>query len=61
LPALLERRADGDPNRAAELAQLAKPLLFPDEMGERFKVLGLGREVSVPLKGFLFADHRQRL
>lgn len=61
LPALLERRADGDPNRAAELAQLAKPLLFPDEMGERFKVLGLGREVSMPLKGFSFADHRQRL
>jgi len=61
LPALLERRAGGDPHRAAELAQLAKPLLFPDEMGERFKVLGLGREVSVPLKGFLFADHRQRL
>ena len=61
LPALLERLAAGDPHRAAELAQLAKPLLFPDEMGERFKVLGLGRGVPVPLKGFSFADHRERL
>jgi SAM-dependent MidA family methyltransferase len=61
LPALLEARAAGDPNRAAELSQAAKPLLFPEEMGERFKVLGLGRNVPEPLKGFSFADHRERL
>lgn len=61
LPHLLEQMAAGDPNRAAELAQQAKPLLFPDEMGERFKVLGLGRGLSTPPVGFGFADHRDRL
>ena len=61
LPALLEAAAAGDPHRAAELAQEAKPLLFPDEMGERFKVLGLGRHLPLTLPGFSFADHRERL
>ncbi len=61
LPQLLEQMAAGDPNRAAELAQQAKPLLFPDEMGERFKVVGLGRGLATPLVGFGFADHRDRL
>ncbi|MDR9455604.1 MAG: SAM-dependent methyltransferase [Spiribacter sp.] len=61
LPQLLEETAAGDPNRAAELAQQAKPLLFPDEMGERFKVLALGRALDEPLAGFSFTDHRQRL
>ena len=61
LPALLEESAADDPNQAAALAQQAKPLLFPDEMGERFKVLGLGRNLDVPLPGFAFADHRARL
>ncbi len=64
LPALLEESAGGNPHRAAELAQQAKPLLFPDEMGERFKVLGVGRglpEAEAPLRGFEFTDHRERL
>ncbi|MFM9816619.1 UNVERIFIED_CONTAM: SAM-dependent methyltransferase [Spiribacter pallidus] len=61
LPALIERRAGGDPQRAAELAQQAKPLLFPDELGERFKVLGLGRGMDHIPSGFGFADHRARL
>jgi len=61
LPALLETEAAGDPNRAAELAQQAKPLLFPGEMGERFKVLGLARGLKAPTPGFRFVDHRDRL
>lgn len=61
LPALLEAEAAGDPNRAAELAQQAKPLLFPGEMGERFKVLGLARGLAAPTPGFAFVDHRDRL
>lgn len=61
LPALLEAAAAGDPNRAAELAQQAKPLLFPGEMGERFKVLGLARGLTAPTPGFRFVDHRDRL
>jgi len=61
LPSLIEARAASDPNQAAALAQQAKPLLFPDEMGERFKVLGLGRGIETPLPGFAFTDHRARL
>ncbi|WP_308443943.1 class I SAM-dependent methyltransferase [Spiribacter halobius] len=61
LPALLEADAAGDPGRAAELAQQAKPLLFPGEMGERFKVLGLARGLGEPTPGFAFVDHRDRL
>ncbi|MEX0431360.1 class I SAM-dependent methyltransferase [Spiribacter insolitus] len=61
LPGIIEERAASDPNQAAELAQQAKPLLFPDEMGERFKVLGLGRGLEKPLPGFGFTDHRARL
>lgn len=62
LPALIEDAAERDPDRGAELAQQAKPLLFPDEMGERFKVLGLGRSLGErPLAGFSLFDHRHRL
>lgn len=58
---ILEREAAGDPHRAAELAQQVKPLIFPDEMGERFKVLGLSRSLSFTLPGFSFVDHCDRL
>jgi len=61
LPAMIEEAVAGDPNRGAALAQQAKPLLFPDEMGERFKVLGLGRGLDEPLAGFGLFDHRHRL
>ena len=58
---ILEREAAGDPNRAAELAQQVKPLLFPDEMGERFKVMGFSRSIPVTLPAFSFVDHCDRL
>lgn len=61
LPALLEEAAAGDPNRAAALAQQAKTLMFPDGMGERFKVLALGRGVTGGLAGFSLFDRRDRL
>lgn len=61
LTEVLQARAGDDPHRAAELAQSAKPLIFPDELGERFKVLGLGRGMNAALPGFGFADHRARL
>ncbi|PZA00862.1 SAM-dependent methyltransferase [Gammaproteobacteria bacterium 2W06] len=61
LTEVLQAQAGDDPDRAAELAQSAKPLIFPDELGERFKVLGLGRGMAAPLPGFSFADHRARL
>jgi SAM-dependent MidA family methyltransferase len=34
------------------LAQAAKRLLMPTDMGERFKVLALGKNVTQPLRGF---------
>ncbi|MBS3785700.1 MAG: SAM-dependent methyltransferase [Gammaproteobacteria bacterium] len=58
---ILEREAAGDPNRAAELAQQVKPLLFPDEMGERFKVMAFSRSLPVTLPAFSFVDHCDRL
>lgn len=58
---VLEREAAGNPNQAAELAQQVKPLLFPDEMGERFKVIGFSRSMDLTLAGFSFVDHCDRL
>lgn len=58
---ILEREAAGDPNRAAELSQQVKPLLFPDEMGERFKIIGFSRAIKATLPGFSFVDHCDRL
>lgn len=44
-----------------ELAQQVKRLTLPEEMGERFKVLGLSREVERPLRGFAMRDLRVTL
>jgi SAM-dependent MidA family methyltransferase len=40
----------------APLAAQAQKLLSPSEMGERFKVLALGRDISRPLLGFARGD-----
>jgi SAM-dependent MidA family methyltransferase len=42
-------------------AQEVKMLTLPSAMGERFKVLGLGRGLPGPLKGFAVRDLRDRL
>ena len=42
-------------------AQQAKTLLLPGEMGERFKCIGLTRELDVPVPGFRLQDQRERL
>ena len=44
-----------------EKAHQAKLLTLPGEMGERFKVIALGRDISFPLMGFRQFDQRQRL
>ncbi len=44
-----------------ERAQQARLLTLPGEMGERFKVIALGRGVNLPLMGFRQFDQRQRL
>jgi SAM-dependent MidA family methyltransferase len=42
-------------------ASAAKSLLFPGEMGERFKVMALTRGSAIPLPGFSIRDLRHRL
>ncbi|CAN5154342.1 SAM-dependent methyltransferase [soil metagenome] len=44
-----------------ELAQQVKRLTLPEEMGERFKVLGLSKELERPLRGFALRDLRVTL
>ncbi len=43
------------------IAQEAKRLTLPSQMGELFKVLALGRGLDAPLAGFALQDHRTRL
>ncbi len=43
------------------LAQGFKTLMMPGEMGERFKVIALGKGVVLPLSGFAMRDFRDRL
>ena len=50
-----------DVRRHMMLMQEVKQLTLPSEMGERFKVLGLGRGLTEPLLGFGFQDQRFRL
>jgi len=43
------------------LTDQIKTLTLPGEMGERFKVLALARDIEVPLRGFALRDLRNRL
>ncbi len=42
-------------------AQPVKKLLLPHEMGELFKVIGLNKQLDLPLMGFSLLDQRGRL
>jgi SAM-dependent MidA family methyltransferase len=42
-------------------ASEARRLLMPEEMGENFKAIALGRGVDVPLEAFAVQDLRSRL
>ncbi|MEW5838351.1 MAG: SAM-dependent methyltransferase [Pseudomonadota bacterium] len=44
-----------------QLAQGFKTLMMPGEMGERFKVIALGKGVDAALSGFAVRDFRERL
>jgi len=62
LDEVLAELGGGDPQRAAMYAGQARQLVLPGEMGERFKVLALGKGMEIDaLRGFAFADHRARL
>ncbi len=50
-----------DERRQIEYKRQVKLLTLPAEMGERFKVMALSRNLSMPLRGFGLVDHRRKL
>jgi SAM-dependent MidA family methyltransferase len=53
--------AAGDRNRFARLANEARQLMLPGEMGESFKAMAWTRGVDLPLAGFSLQDLRHSL
>ncbi len=53
---ILARTPADDPLRYLPLANAVQKLVSPAEMGELFKVMALGRRISVPLCGFRTGD-----
>ena len=49
------------PQQQYHLAQQIRTLSLPAEMGERFKVMALGKQFQAPLLGFGLGDQRHRL
>ncbi|MGB0722985.1 MAG: class I SAM-dependent methyltransferase [Gammaproteobacteria bacterium] len=61
LEAMVNASDPTDTDAHLRLAQQVKTLTLPGEMGERFQVMALGKDVDLPLNGFSFADLRRRL
>ncbi len=57
----MQARAGGDVHRFARLANQARQLLMPGEMGERFKAMAWLRGLDLPLAGFSLRDLRHSL
>jgi SAM-dependent MidA family methyltransferase len=57
----MQLAAQGDENLFARLANQARQLLLPGEMGERFKVMACLRTMDMPLSGFKLLDLRHTL
>jgi SAM-dependent MidA family methyltransferase len=53
--------AGGDENHFARLANQARQLMMPGEMGERFKAMAWLRGIDMPLSGFALLDLRHSL
>ncbi|MGO9515286.1 MAG: class I SAM-dependent methyltransferase [Steroidobacteraceae bacterium] len=53
--------AGEDANHYARLANEARQLMLPGEMGERFKVMAWSRRMDAPLRGFGLKDLRHTL
>jgi SAM-dependent MidA family methyltransferase len=58
---LLQRFSPSDLTAYAPAAAAVQKLLSPAEMGELFKVIGLGKNFHEPLIGFMQGDKRHRL
>ena len=50
-----------DPGQQIMLAQQVKTLTLPSEMGERFKVMALNKDLELEMIGFSMQDYRHRL
>lgn len=61
LESLLQNAGPTDSTAYLKLAQQARTLLLPGEMGERFKCIALTRGIETPLPGFRMQDFRHRL
>ncbi len=57
----MQRLAAGDATRAARLANQARQLVMPGEMGERFKAMAWTRGLEPGLCGFALRDFRASL
>jgi SAM-dependent MidA family methyltransferase len=57
----MQNLAAGDANRFARLANQARRLMLPGEMGERFKAMAWLRGLDLPLSGFALQDLRHTL
>lgn len=58
---LAQRQREGDPSSAVRASGALNLLLSPNEMGELFKVIALGRGLTEPLIGFTRADRLHTL
>jgi len=58
---LLQQGGPTDSTHYMQLAQQAKTLILPGEMGERFKCIGLTRGLTTAVPGFRMQDDRHRL
>jgi SAM-dependent MidA family methyltransferase len=61
LDELLQSAGPGDSVSYMKLAQQAKTLILPGEMGERFKCIALTRGLDIDIPGFRLQDYRNRL
>jgi len=57
----MQAMAAGDANQFARLANEARQLMLPGEMGERFKAMAWLRGLDLPLSGFALQDLRHTL
>lgn len=61
LPSLLAGLDPNDTVRYGQAASAVQKLVSEAEMGELFKVLAVGKDIPVPLLGFINGDRRSRL
>jgi len=57
----VEQQMSADIKKQLPLVQQMKTLTLPSEMGERFKVMGLNKNLDMILPGFEMRDFRNRL